>query len=63
MLRSIPRALPRVARLNQVRRPAALAAYVAQPKAIRLYATEAKTVAPSPNDAFANGANQYYIEE
>lgn len=62
MLRSIPRALPRVARLNQVR-PAALAAYVAQPKAIRAYATEAKAVAPSPNDAFASGANQYYIEE
>ncbi|EKD03512.1 oxoglutarate dehydrogenase (succinyl-transferring) [Trichosporon asahii var. asahii CBS 8904] len=62
MLRSIPRALPRVARLNQVR-PAALAAYVAQPKAIRAYATEAKAVASSPNDAFANGANQYYIEE
>lgn len=60
MLRSIPRALPRVARFN---RPTALAAYVSQPKAIRAYATEAKVVAPSPNDSFANGSNQYYIEE
>jgi 2-oxoglutarate dehydrogenase E1 component len=33
------------------------------PKLARGLATPAKAVPPSPIDAFANGANSYYIEE
>lgn len=56
MLRTLPRALPR-ARLAQI--PRTSFAF----KGIRSYASPAATVAPSPRDNFASGANQGYIEE
>jgi len=60
MLRTLPRSIPR-ARLVQA--PRSLVAFKAQPKAlIRSYASEA-AIPPSPRDSFANGGNQFYMEE
>jgi hypothetical protein len=60
MLRTLPRrCIPRASRFPATRPIAALAV----PKLARGLATPAKAVPPSPIDAFANGANSYYIEE
>lgn len=61
MLRTLPRRVPRASRLAPAVRP--IAAAIAVPKLARSLATPAKAVPPPAADAFANGANSYYIEE
>lgn len=54
----------RLTRLPRVIQPLSGSRYrfgIAQVCAVRTYATPAKP--PSPNDAFANGGNSYYIDE
>lgn len=61
MLRTLPRSLPR-ARAVQAARASSLVAFRAPKLSIRKYATEA-AIPPSPRDSFANGGNQFYMEE